>query len=62
MDGHWHPVTISSAFDYFEIPHTQIKSRFLNSFLDLPLSITVFVLCLYFMAVVLATLDDGAAS
>jgi len=55
-DGYWHAVEVSSAFDYFGIQHSQ-TNKFLNSFLDLPLSLTVFMVCLYFMALILAVLD-----
>jgi hypothetical protein len=56
-DGHWYPVPVLAAFDYFHIPYPQTHSKFLISFLDLPLSFTAFIMCLYFMAIILAVLD-----
>jgi hypothetical protein len=55
-DGHWYAVPVLAAFDYLQIPHPQTNSRFLISFLDLPLSFAAFIICLYFMATILAVL------
>jgi hypothetical protein len=56
-DGHWYPVPVLAAFDYFRIPYPQTHSEFIISFLDLPLSFTAFIICLYFMAIIFAVLD-----
>ena len=56
-DDHWYHVPVLAAFDYFQIPYPQTHSKFLISFLDLPLSFTVFVVCLYFMAIIIALID-----
>jgi hypothetical protein len=56
-DGHWYPVPVLAAFDYFQIPYPQTHSKFLISFLDLPLSFTAFIICLYFIAIILALID-----
>lgn len=54
--GYWNPVPISAAFDYFDIPspHTTWvgAQKVLDFMLDLPLSITSFLL---WMAVVIFT-------